>query len=96
MSEIIYVCSSVNNKNIREGELKILRKSPYDKLCFEFGESEINLKKRFYDNEADFEKDYNALLKLKEKAEKVKDEEPENTNEQFQAEEKPKRKGLYM
>lgn len=105
MSEIIYVCSSVNNKNVREGELKILRKSTYDKLCFEFGESEMNLKKRFYDNETDFEKDYNALLNLKEKAEKVSEEKEENTdelekaentNEQFQAEEKPKRKGLYM
>ena len=24
--EIIYVCNSINNKNVREGELKILRK----------------------------------------------------------------------
>ena len=31
MSEIIYVCSSINNKNIREGELKILRKSKVSK-----------------------------------------------------------------
>ena len=70
MNEIIYTCKSINNKNVRQGELKILRKSKDDELCFEFGESEINLKKRFYNNEKDFEEDFNALLKLKEKEEK--------------------------
>lgn len=70
MNEIIYTCKSINNKNVRQGELKILRKSKDDELCFEFGESEINLKKRFYNNEKDFEEDFDALLKLKEKEEK--------------------------
>lgn len=68
MSEIIYVCKSVNNKNVREGELKILRKSNSNELCFEFGENEMNLKKRFYDNEKDFEYDFNELTKLKTKS----------------------------
>lgn len=98
MGEIIYVCNSINNKNVREGELKILRKSNYDKLCFEFGESEMNLKKRFYNNQADFEKDFNALLKLKEKQNKVKETEikDEDSAEENQSEEKPRRKNLYI
>lgn len=67
MSEIIYVCKSKNNKNVREGELKILRKSTNNNLCFEFGENEMFLKKRFYDNEKDFKEDFEKLQKLKEK-----------------------------
>ncbi len=68
MAEIIYVCKSINNKNVRQGELKILRKSKEEnQLCFEFGENEMNIKKRFYDNAEDFEHDFNALLKLQEK-----------------------------
>lgn len=78
MSEIIYKCKSINNKNVREGELVILRKSEKDELCFEFGENEINLKKRFYNNKTDFENDFKALEKLKQSKEikKIK-EEPE-------------------
>ena len=65
-NEIIMVCNSINNKNIREGELKILRKKE-EQLCFEFGDSEINLKKRFYKTKEALNKDYAKALKLKEK-----------------------------
>lgn len=64
-NEIIYVCNSTNNKNVREGELEILRAFP-EKLYFEFGESETNIKKRFYNDLETLNKDFNALLKLKE------------------------------
>lgn len=66
--EIIYVCNSINNKNVREGELKILRKVDKE-LYFEFGESEINLKKRFYKDEKTLNKDFNKLMDFKEKSE---------------------------
>lgn len=64
--EIIYVCNSINNKNVREGELKILRKIE-SQLCFEFGSDEMNIKKRFYNDSKTLNKDYDALVKLKEK-----------------------------
>ena len=64
--EIIYVCNSTNNKNVREGELEILRKHE-DELYFEFGENETNRKKRFYKDKETLNKDFNELLKLKEK-----------------------------
>lgn len=67
MSEVIYVCKSKNNKNVREAELKILRKSTNNDLCFEFGANEMFLKKRFYNNEKDFKEDFENLQKLKEK-----------------------------
>lgn len=63
-NEIIYVCESKNNKNVRKCELKILRKFE-DNLYFEFGENEMNLKKRFYDDVKTLRKDYDALLELK-------------------------------
>ena len=72
MSEIIYVCKSVNNKNVREGELKILRKSNSNELCFEFGENEMNLKKRYYDDVKTLNKDYDALLELKNEEQSMK------------------------
>lgn len=62
--DIIYVCNSINNKNIRKGELEILRKYE-DKLYFEFGTSETNIKKRFYNDLKTLNKDYDAILKLK-------------------------------
>lgn len=65
MSEIIYVCKSKNNKNVRENELKILRKSENVEFCFEFGTDENNLKKRFYDNKDFFEHDFKELSKIK-------------------------------
>lgn len=64
--EIIYVCNSINNKNIRRGELKILRKNE-EELYFEFGESESNIKKRFYRNIETLNKDYEAVERLKNK-----------------------------
>ena len=66
--EIILVCKSINNKNVREGELKILRKFE-NELYFEFGESEINLKKRFYKDVETLNSDYKKLEELKEKEE---------------------------
>jgi superfamily II DNA helicase RecQ len=68
--EIIYVCNSINNKNVRDGELKILRKYE-DKLYFEFGESETNIKKRFYKDLETLNKDFEELSKLKENEKKV-------------------------
>lgn len=65
-NEIIFVCNSTNNKNIREGELEILRKYD-DKLYFEFGTDEVNIKKRCYNDLKTMEKDFNELCKLKEK-----------------------------
>lgn len=79
--EIIYVCHSTNNKNVREGELEILRKFE-DKLYFEFGENEMNLKKRFYDDVETLNKDFKALEKLKNNKEiETEDETEEVENE---------------
>lgn len=65
MAEIVYKCKSKNNKNVRDNELKILRKNRTLGLCFEFGENEMNLKKRFYNDEKTFEEDFAALQKIK-------------------------------
>ncbi len=70
MAEIVFVCRSKNNKNVRDNELKILRKNKSLGLCFEFGENEMNLKKRFYDNEKIFEEDFAKLQEIKKKIEK--------------------------
>lgn len=67
-SEIVYVCNSINNKNVRGNELKILRKNK-EELYFEFGESESNIKKRLYRNLDVLNKDYEAVEKIKEKLE---------------------------
>lgn len=65
-NEIVYVCNSINNKNVRGGELEILRIHK-DQLYFEFGENEMNIKKRFYNDLKTLNKDFDALLKLKNK-----------------------------
>lgn len=65
MAEIVYKCKSKNNKNVRDNELKILRKNRTLGLCFEFGENEMNLKKRFYNDEKTFEEDFALLQKIK-------------------------------
>lgn len=67
--EIIFRCNSINNKNIREGELKILRKNETG-LYFEFGENEINRKKRYYKDIESLNEDYEKVLKLKAEADK--------------------------
>lgn len=67
-NEIVYVCNSINNKNVRGHELKILRKNE-EELYFEFGESESNIKKRFYRNVDVLNKDYEAVERIKEKLE---------------------------
>ena len=74
--EIIYVCNSINNKNVREGELKILKKIE-SQLCFEFGADEMNIKKRFYNDLKTLNEDYDALVKLKEKIDNKKEEKKE-------------------
>lgn len=67
--EIVFECRSINNKNIRNKELKILRKFE-DKLYFEFGEDESNIKKRFYRDVKTLNEDFEELEKIKEKIEK--------------------------
>lgn len=74
-SEIIYTCKSINNKNVREGELEILRKHQ-DSLYFEFGESEMNIKRRFYKDAETLNEDYNALMMIKNGEAKTIIEEP--------------------
>ena len=63
-NEIVFVCNSVNNKNVRANELVVLRKNE-DQKYFEFGENENNIKKRFYNDVETLNKDFNELLKLK-------------------------------
>lgn len=93
-NEIIYVCHSINNKNIRESELKILRKYE-NKLYFEFGESELNLKKRFYNDLETLNKDYKEVLELKNKQDnnmtKVKEQEDIEENKDEEKEDKTKK-----
>ena len=84
--EIIYVCNSTNNKNVRSGELKILRKIEKE-LYFEFGESEMNIKKRYYNDIETLNKDFNELQKIKEK-EDNKVEEKQETKQEEKTEEK--------
>lgn len=79
--EIIYVCNSINNKNVRNGELKILRKIEKE-LYFEFGETEMNIKKRFYNDIETLNKDFNELQKLKEKEENKVEEKEEIKQEE--------------
>lgn len=68
-NEIVYTCRSINNKNIRGNELKFLRKIS-DELCFEFGESQTNMKKRFYKDEKILDEDFEEVKKIKLKMEK--------------------------
>lgn len=62
--EVIYVCNSINNQRIRQGELNILEKHE-NQLYFEFGADEMNKKKRFYNDVETLNKDFDALMKLK-------------------------------
>ena len=68
-NEIIYVCNSTNNKNVRSGELNILEKHE-ENLYFQFGEDEMNIKKRFYNDLKTLNQDFNALIALKKSLEK--------------------------
>ena len=72
--EVIYVCNSINNQRIRQGELNILEKHE-NQLYFEFGADEMNKKKRFYNDIETLNKDFDALMKLKN---------GEQTSEQFE------------
>lgn len=86
--EIIFKCNSINNKNIREGELKILRKNEAG-LFFEFGENEMNKKKRHYKDLESLNKDYEKVLKLKAEADKVTESVKAAQEEEECEEEKP-------
>lgn len=83
--EVIYVCNSINNKNIRRGELNILRKNE-EELYFEFGELESNIKKRFYRNVETLNKDYEAVERLKNKEDKKEVEMQEEVREEVKEE----------
>ena len=90
--EIILVCKSINNKNVREGELKILKKFE-NELYFEFGESEINLKKRFYKDVETLNSDYKKLEELREKENKsIVNIKKEDTEENVEDDDKNKMK----
>lgn len=86
-TEIIYVCKSTNNKNVRANELKILEKHP-EELYFVFGESNENSKKRYYKDLETLNKDFEALKKIKEKEEPKQ--ETKNDRKSLATEMKPK------
>lgn len=86
-TEIIYVCKSTNNKNVRANELKILEKHP-EELYFVFGESNENSKKRYYKDLETLNKDFEALKKIKEKEEQKQ--ESKNDRKSLATEMKPK------
>lgn len=69
-TDIVFVCHSTNNKNVRKNELKILRKRD-DVSYFEFGENENNIKKRYYDDMKTLEKDFKELEEIKKDLEKT-------------------------
>lgn len=75
--DIVYVCDSINNKNIRGNELNILRKVEGE-LYFEFGETENNIKKRYYKDVETLDKDFEKISKIKENLEKQKEEPEKN------------------
>ena len=83
-TEIIYVCNSTNNKNVRRNELKILRKYE-ENLYFEFGETEMNIKKRYYNDVETLNKDYQKLEELKKEQGQKKEikKEPKEIKEDF-------------
>ena len=70
--EVIYVCKSINNQKIRQGELNILEKHE-NQLFFEFGSDEMNKKKRFYNDVETLNKDFEKLMELKKKEEGEKE-----------------------
>lgn len=70
-TEIVYVCNSINNKNVRANELKILEKHE-EELYFTFGENNINSKKRYYKDLKTLNKDFEALKKIKSEQETEK------------------------
>lgn len=70
-TEIVYVCNSINNKNVRANELKILEKHE-EELYFTFGENNINSKKRYYKDLKTLNKDFEVLKKIKSEQETEK------------------------
>jgi hypothetical protein len=62
--DVVFTCNSINNKNVRGNELKILRKIE-EELCFEFGETENNVKRRFYKDLETLNKDFEQVEKIK-------------------------------
>lgn len=76
-TDIIFTCHSTNNKNVRKNELKILRKKD-NALYFEFGENEMNIKKRHYNDMKTLEKDFKELQEIKKDLEKTQFEKNDN------------------
>ena len=70
-TEIIFECRSLNNKNVRANELKILEKRS-DELYFVFGENDVNVKKRYYEDRETLNEDFEELKKIKQKLENEK------------------------
>ncbi len=62
--EVIFECNSINNKKIRSGELKFLEKHE-EGLYFMFGESQVNMKKRYYNTLEELREDYAKVEALK-------------------------------
>ena len=62
--DVVFTCNSINNKNVRGNELKILRKIE-EELCFEFGETENNVKRRFYKDLETLNNDFEQVEKIK-------------------------------
>lgn len=83
-NEIVFVCNSVNNRNVRGNELVILRKNE-DQKYFEFGENENNIKKRFYKDLGTLNKDFEEVSKIKENLNKqVNEQVSEQESEQVE------------
>lgn len=86
-NEIVFVCNSVNNKNVRANELAVLRKNE-DQKYFEFGENENNIKKRFYKDLETLNKDFEEILQIKKNLEtaelkEIKEDSKEEKKEEF-------------
>lgn len=96
-NEVVYVCHSINNKNVRGSELEILRKVEKE-LCFEFGESTTNIKRRYYRDVETLNKDFEEVKKIKEKQDKeasANNVKKENSNEQTEKDKDENKKGLF-
>lgn len=97
-NEIVYVCNSINNKNVRGSELKYLKKFEKE-LCFEFGESRVNMKRRYYRDVETLNKDFEEVKKIKEKLEKeeaTNNSKKENSNiEQTEKDKDSTKKSLF-
>lgn len=81
--EVIFECNSVNNKKIRRGELKFLEKHE-EALYFMFGESQSNMKKRYYNTLEELREDYAKVEKLKEEEDKMREEDKKSKDKKLE------------